>query len=76
MSKMSAKANRMNQGEGARNRGGEPGQSQQTTRLDRQNTGKGPGTRHKSRNQGRQRRASPRSSAGSDIDDEPGGRDR
>lgn len=63
MSKTSAKANRVNQDQGERNRGSEPGQDQLTTRKDRQNTGKGPGTRAKSQNQGRQRGAGQQSSA-------------
>jgi len=55
MSKTSAKANRVNKDQGDRNRGSEPGQEQLHERLDRQNTGNGPGTRNKAQNQGRQR---------------------
>ena len=57
MSKTSAKTNRVNQDQGDRNRGSEPGQEQLHERLDRQNTGNGLGTRSKAKNQGRQRRA-------------------
>jgi hypothetical protein len=63
MSKTSAKANRVNKDQGDRNRGSEPGQDQLSTRMDRQNTGNGPGTRDKSENQGRQRGAGQQSSA-------------
>lgn len=54
MSKTSAKANRVNQDQGDRNRGSEPGQEQLHERTDRQNTGNGAGTRNKAKNQGRQ----------------------
>jgi hypothetical protein len=54
MSKTSAKANPVNQDQGDRNRGSEPGQEQQPERTDRQNTGNAAGTRNKAENQGRQ----------------------
>jgi hypothetical protein len=54
MSKTSAKANPVNQDQGDRNRGSEPGQEQLNERTDRQNTGNGAGTRNKAKNQGRQ----------------------
>jgi hypothetical protein len=63
MSKTSAKANPVNQDQGDRNRGSEPGQEQQRERTDRQNTGNAAGTRNKAENQGRQRGAGQRSSA-------------
>lgn len=54
MSKTSAKANPVNKDQGQHPVGSEPGQQQQHERLDRQNTGIGPGTRDESRNQGRE----------------------
>jgi hypothetical protein len=63
MSKTSAKANPVNQDQGDRNRGSEPGQEQQNERTDRQNTGNAGGTRNKAENQGRQRGAGQRISA-------------
>jgi hypothetical protein len=63
MSKASAKTNPVNQDQGDRNRGSEPGQEQQTERTDRQNTGNGAGTRSKARNQGRQQGAGQQISA-------------
>jgi hypothetical protein len=57
MSKTSAKANRVNQDQGDRNRGSEPGQEQLRERTDRQNTGNAAGTRDKAKNQGRQQGA-------------------
>jgi hypothetical protein len=63
MSKTSAKANPVNQDQGDRNRGSEPGQEQQNERTDRQNTGNAAGTRNKAKNQGRQPGAGQRSSA-------------
>jgi hypothetical protein len=57
MSKTSAKANPVNQDQGDRNRGSEPGQEQLNERTNRQNTGNGAGTRNKAKNQGRQQGA-------------------
>lgn len=54
MSKTSAKTNRVNKDQGKHPVGSEPGQEQLHERLDRQDTGVGPGTRSKSRNQGRE----------------------
>ena len=53
MAKTSAKANPMNQDDGDRNRGSEPGQEQNNERHDRQNMGAGRGTKLKGVNQGR-----------------------
>ncbi len=55
MSKTSAKANPVNQDDGDRNRGSEPGQEQQNERHDRQNMARGAGTKAKAQNQGRER---------------------
>ncbi|NVB85600.1 MAG: hypothetical protein HOV81_44965 [Kofleriaceae bacterium] len=56
MSKSNAKANRMNQESGNRNKGSEPGQEQQRPRVDRQNMGNSLGNARKATNQGQQRR--------------------
>ena len=58
MAKTSAKANPVNQEQGDRNKGSEPGQEQLPPRRDRQNTGNGGGTNTQAKNQGRQRGAS------------------
>lgn len=57
MAKTSAKANPVNQDQGDRNKGSEPGQEQLPPRRDRQNTGNGAGTNSHATNQGRQRGA-------------------
>jgi hypothetical protein len=56
MSKSNAKANPVNQESGHRNRGSEPGQEQQSRRVDRQNMGNSLGNVDKARKQGQQRR--------------------
>ena len=54
MSKTSAKANPKNQDTGDHNQGSEPGQEQQTQRLDRQATGNAGGSNRQATNQGAQ----------------------